>query len=296
MENKPKPQKKGRKPKNVEQEDTQLDDPNMNSELSDNVVLIDESQEDAINDESIFDEIPIADSTNIVTESNSDSNSHSKTNEEEQEQEEEDEPVKEPVKAEEPVELVKEEPVKAEEPVELVKEEPVKAEEPVKEEPVKADEVKPTLEIKSLLNLLIIISVREEMQRKYDLTPELIKVLTLVLQTAPNFFFKIEESFKKIVADNKIDSDDVPELMTLFSTMYELMASLKSQKDSIQLSNVCGDLIKLTFNILLTEGLIVFDALTQELTKTTFNTLVDSSVSLIKLSKTMKLSKKCCFM
>jgi hypothetical protein len=138
--------------------------------------------------------------------------------------------------------------------------------------------------------------VREEMQQKYDLTPELIKVLTLVLQTAPNFFFKIEESFKKIVADNKIDSDDVPELMTLFSTMYELMASLKSQKDSIQLSNVCGDLIKLTFNILLTEGLIVFDALTQELTKTTFNTLVDSSVSLIKLSKTMKLSKKCCFM
>ena len=266
----------------MEQEDTQLDDPNMNSELSDNVVLIDESQEDAINDESIFDEIPIADSTNIVTESNSESNSESKTNEEEQE--EEDEPVKEPEPVK-PVELVK-----ADEPVELVKEEPVK------EEPVKADEVKPTLEIKSLLNLLIIISVREEMQRKYDLTPELIKVLTLVLQTAPNFFFKIEESFKKIVADNKIDSDDVPELMTLFSTMYELMASLKSQKDSIQLSNVCGDLIKLTFNILLTEGLIVFDALTQEWTKTTFNTIVDSSVSLIKLSKTMKLSKKCCFM
>jgi len=266
MENKPKPQKKGRKPKNVDQEDNQLDEPNTISELSDNVVIIDEGQEDAINDESIFDEIPIADSTNMVTESNFEST----TNEEE-----------EPVKAEEPVKEV----------------EPTKSEEPVKElEPVKAEELKPTLEIKSLLNLLIIISVREEMQRKYDLSPELIKVLTLILQTAPNFFFKIEESFKKIVADNKIDSGDVPELMTLFSTMYELMASLKSQKDSIQLSNVCGDLIKLTFNILLTEGLIVFDALTQELTKTTFNTLVDSSVSLIKLSKTMQLSKKCCFM
>jgi hypothetical protein len=156
-------------------------------------------------------------------------------------------------------------------------------------------EIDNTLNIKSLLNLLIIISVRQEMQEKYKLNGDLVKVLTLILQIAPTFFLKIEDSFKKIVSDNKIDSDDVPELMNIFSKMYELMVSLKSQNNSLQLSNLCGDLIKLTFNIMLTEGLIIFESSTPELSKSTFNALVDSSVELIKLNNKIKLSNKCCF-
>jgi len=144
------------------------------------------------------------------------------------------------------------------------------------------------------LNLLIIISVRQELQEKYNLDPEIVNLLKLILQSNPNFFFRIEESFKKILEDNQIDSNDVPELMALFSSMYELLVSLKSKKDSIGLSNVCGDIIKLTFNIMISEGLINVDSSSSELMVNTFKSLVDSSISLINLTKVVKLSYKCC--
>jgi hypothetical protein len=154
--------------------------------------------------------------------------------------------------------------------------------------------VNKSLEIKSLLNLLIIISVRSDMQEKYCLTPELVKILQSIIQNNSSFFFKIEESFKKIVEDSKIDSQDVPELMSLFSNVYELIFSLNINLRITNLSNICGELIKLTFNIMIEEGLIIFDFSSKELARTTFNALVDSSVSLIKLSNTVKFNNKCC--
>ena len=157
--------------------------------------------------------------------------------------------------------------------------------------------VNATLEIKSLLNLLIIISIRPDMQEKYGLKQELVKTLQLIIQNSSSFFFKIEESFKRILEDNKIDSNDVPELMNLFSSVYELIFSLKLNVSTIEMSNICGELIKLTFNIMLTESLIMFDkAAGNEETLKIFNALVDSSISLIKLSKTVKFSNKCCVM
>lgn len=162
-------------------------------------------------------------------------------------------------------------------------------------EEMKETVVNKTLEIKSLLNLLIIISVRPDMQEKYNLNQELVKTLQLIIQTNSAFFFKIEESFKRILDDNKIDSNDVPELMTLFSSVYELIFSLKLTVNTIEMSNICGELIKLTFNIMLTEGLIIFETSSgNEETLKIFNALVDSSTSLIKLSKTVKFNNKWC--
>ena len=202
-------------------------------------------------------------------------------------------------KREEVIEEIKDEVVKEiKELVETVIEETVgtvikEAKEVIEE--MKEEVINKTLEIKSLLNLLIIISVRQDMQEKYGLTPELVKILQLIIQKNSAFFFKIEDSFKKILEDNKIDSDDVPELMSLFSAVYELLFSLKLTASTIDISNICGELIKLTFNIMLAENIIIFESSGSEETLKIFNALVDSSISLIKLSKTIKFSNKCCF-
>jgi len=150
-------------------------------------------------------------------------------------------------------------------------------------------------EMKSLLNLMIIISVRPEMQKKYELNSEMIQIISLMLQNHSSLFTVIEYSFKKIVADNKIDADDVPELMSLFSNIYEVLSALKLKKKTVELSNACGNIIKLVFNIMLTEHLILFEGESVKNTTECFNGLVDSSTSLIKLSKTVKLRGKCCF-
>jgi hypothetical protein len=132
------------------------------------------------------------------------------------------------------------------------------------------------------------------MQEKYILNQEIVKVLLLITQQFPNFFFKLEESFKKIAEDNKIDSNDVPELMGLFSIMYELLFSFKLQKTVLEMSEMCGEIIKLTFNIMIEENIIKFDTLLQGETVKTFNSLVDSSAHLVKLSKSISPPNKCC--
>ena len=159
---------------------------------------------------------------------------------------------------------------------------------------VAKQEVENIFEMKSLLNLMILTSVRPEMQQKYELNPETIKVISLILQNNSQFLNKIEDSFKKIVADNKIDANDVPELISLFSNMYEVLSTLNLKKKTIELSNVCGDIVKLVFNIMLTEKLLIFEGESVKNTTECFNALVDSSTSLIRLSKTIRFAGKCC--
>jgi hypothetical protein len=298
MENESKPQKRGRKPKTAKTEEPLLenvivDEPEKHAEFVDEIpepVLEEKTIDEFIQDLTNEIENPKEEMKNVIEEIFEELKEIISVIEEpkkyikiEFENNEKREEVIEEIK--ETVETI------IEETVETIIEE---AKEVVEE--IKETVVNKTLEIKSLLNLLIIISVRQDMQEKYRLTPELVKILQQIIQTNSVFFFKIEESFKKILEDNKIDSDDVPELMSLFSAIYELLFSLKLKTTTIDISNICGDLIKLTFNIMLAENIIMFESSGSEETLKIFNALVDSSISLIKLSKTVKFNNKWCCM
>lgn len=304
MENEPKPQKRGRKPKTVKTEDP----------VTTENVIIEEKHEPEPEPPVLIDEIPEANEEAAIDEFIEEINNEIENPSEKMKDAIEEilEDIKEMIstieepkestkieievveKREEVIEEIKEEiQEEIKETVENVVEEAKEVIEPIIE--VVEQVVSKTLEIKSLLNLLIIISIRQDMQEKYGLNQELVKILQLIIQTNSTFFFKIEESFKRILDDNKIDSNDVPELMSLFSSVYELLFSLKLKTNTIEMSNICGELIKLAFNIMLTEGLIIFETASgNEETLKTFNALVDSSTSLIKLSKTVKFNNKWC--
>jgi hypothetical protein len=313
MENDSKPQKRGRKPKTAKMEEPLLENVIVDG-VETQFVLSDEIPEPEPEPEPILEEKTIDKFIQDLTKEIENPKEEMKAVIEEifEELKEMISVIEEPKEEEEPKEYIKiefendekrEEVIKEiKELVETVIEETVEIiTEDAREKVIEATEtvieqvVNKTLEIKSLLNLLIIISVRQDMQEKYGLTPELVKILQLIIQTNSAFFFKIENSFKKILEDNKIDSDDVPELMSLFSAVYELLFSLKLTASTIDISNICGELIKLTFNIMLAESIITFESSGSEETLKIFNALVDSSISLIKLSKTIKFSNKCCF-
>ena len=139
-------------------------------------------------------------------------------------------------------------------------------------------------EIKSLINLLILVTVRTDMQDKYDikLNPELIGILTSIIKNNPDQFSTIEESFKNILKDGKIDSSDIPYLMELLSDIYKIIVNLKIDNDKSSPSELCGQIVKLILNIMITEKFIVIENEVEM--KKSFNTLVDSSVMLITLS------------
>jgi len=270
----PKAQKKPRgKPKKAKQEETE------------NLVIEDEAKEE-VKDEEAKDEIK-EEKEEITTETKAETKKEIETKKEDA-KEEETQPIKEAL-----IQIAELESI-VDGFIKIVEQDNASKELDLKSEAKPTSEFENTFQIKSLLNLLIIISARPEMQKKYELNPELVKILSSILQSHPEFFSKIEDSFKKIVEDNKIDSSDVPELMNLFSNVYELLVVLKLKKNTIELSDICGDIVKLVFNIMIAEKLIHLGTDDGKSTTDCFNALVDSSISLIKLSKTSALIKECC--
>lgn len=141
------------------------------------------------------------------------------------------------------------------------------------------------IKIKSLINLLILITFKTDLQDKYDIKSnlELIEIITIIIKTNPTQISKIEECFINIMKDGKIDSSDIPHIMELLSTMYKSISEINLTTIKTSLSEISGQVIKLIFNIIVTEKFIEMDNGLDMLT--TFNALVDSSVMLISLSK-----------
>jgi hypothetical protein len=171
---------------------------------------------------------------------------------------------------------------KLDEKMEVI-EQPVPAHESKNEVKEVENKTNPLL-YKSLLNLLIIISARPEILNAYEFNNN--EILSLLLKENPEFFVLLEESFKKIISDNSIDSNDVPELMRILSILYEIIINLDVRMETNEISNICGELLKFFFYVTFTEGIIAVD----ESMVSCFNSLMNSSISLMVLKTPIKKS------
>jgi DNA repair exonuclease SbcCD ATPase subunit len=141
------------------------------------------------------------------------------------------------------------------------------------------------IKIKSLINLLILITFKTDLQDKYDIKSnlEIIEIIRTIIKNNPTQISKIEECFINIMKDGKIDSSDIPYIMELLSTLYKSISDINLTTIKTSLSEISGQVIKLIFNIIVTEKFIEMDNGLDMITS--FNALVDSSVMLISLSK-----------
>lgn len=173
---------------------------------------------------------------------------------------------------------------KIEEKMEEVKEKIVEEIQEIKEK-IEEKVEENIIKIKSLINLLILITFKTDLQDKYDIKSnlELIEIITIIIKNNPTQISKLEECFINIMKDGKIDSSDIPHIMELLSTMYKAITDINLTTIKTSLSEISGQVIKLIFNIIVTENFIEMDNGLDMLT--TFNALVDSSVMLISLSK-----------
>lgn len=142
-----------------------------------------------------------------------------------------------------------------------------------------------TIKIKSLINLLILITFKTDLQDKYDIKSnlEIIEIIRTIIKNNPTQISKIEECFINIMKDGKIDSSDIPYIMELLSTLYKSISDINLTTIKTSISEISGQVIKLIFNIIVTEKFIESDNGLDMITS--FNALVDSSVMLISLSK-----------
>jgi len=154
----------------------------------------------------------------------------------------------------------------------------------------KIDEVITIQVPKNLIEL-----VKEEIKQKtHILNKEYIDILNSLVNKSPNLLNDIEKAMFEIMKDGKIDSNDIPYLITIIQKLYEFMFSLKIGKITTEKrAAICAEIIKFIVHVLIKERRIKVDPNKQDVFLSQFNTLMDSCISLLSLQSEL-LSRGCC--
>ena len=149
------------------------------------------------------------------------------------------------------------------------------------------NDVKTIFEPQTLVIILQKIIIQQIGLDNYSIqiTPEIKTLLTKLLNDTA-YFDEVEQCLKDIVQDDKIDSNDVPKIMILISNLYKKLHGLKTKFNE----KLCGDILKVIFNIALKEGIIKINNEDVELMKCVYS-IIDMSISLMLTKKELK-SKK----
>jgi len=105
-----------------------------------------------------------------------------------------------------------------------------------------------------------------------------------------NLFREIEKSVCEIMSDGKINSKDIPQLISVVQNVYQVIYSLKIKSN--ERYDLTTNIIKCFIKVMISEGKIHVDPENQEEFNNEMNALIDSCIGLLKLHKSIK-PKKC---
>ena len=153
------------------------------------------------------------------------------------------------------------------------------------------------LEEKSLIELLVSEEIKSKINIK--LNKNEILVINNILKYSPDFLNDVEKSIIEIVKDDRIDTNDIPNLIIIIQKLYELLHKLKNIKiENKTIADVCGNVLKFIIHIMVEERKIKIQDDKKKEFLDLANKLVDSCISLINFSKLLKssscLKKLCC--
>lgn len=133
----------------------------------------------------------------------------------------------------------------------------------------------------------------EEIKKKISITlaPEVTSVINNIISLTPNKLTDIEKATTEIMKDGKIDSKDIPNLIVVVQRIYQFIYSLKNTKfDAKKRAEITGELLKYLIHILVLERKIKIDEDPEKVLEfyKQVNSLIDSCISLLSYSKTLK--------
>jgi len=134
---------------------------------------------------------------------------------------------------------------------------------------------------------LLVHNVSKIEEYKIVLPNEMRKYLLVIMKHNKEIFDDIENSVKKILADERIDSNDIPELLLVIAKLYEIVYKskhIKNKKDYYDIVKTC---IHLSFVLYLKYNNISNDDIVSSMSK-----IIDSSIELIKLKTSIKTPSK----
>ena len=141
-------------------------------------------------------------------------------------------------------------------------------------------------DVKSLSSVVAFLLSKEDVPDQGIVIDGKVKKILYELLSDDLFFDDVEELLKDIVHDDKIDANDVPQLMVLVVRLYEI---LKSSELSIDME-LCGTVLKTIFHLAIHEKLIPIQDDQLKLLNCLFD-IVDTSIRLLEVQTTDKKRK-----
>lgn len=129
------------------------------------------------------------------------------------------------------------------------------------------------------------------------LDKQTIDCLLFILNSHPDYFSDFGKLISLILEDGKINLADVPYISLLVSKTYEFIHHFKKNvkhMNNEKTFEVCANIMKTVFHVLITKNVIVIQVdVNKEVLMTTFDSVVDSCVNLVKLNHVLN-KKGCC--
>jgi len=140
-------------------------------------------------------------------------------------------------------------------------------------------------DVKTLAKLVELILLSQENNEKYQISisPEVQSILAKLMDHA-TCLDEVEKSLKEIIKDDKINANDVPQIMLLLTSIYDVVKDFKMS--SITTKN-CGDVLKVLADIAIKENLIVINDDTAIIIIECLSNIIDSSILLMQLKDAM---------
>jgi hypothetical protein len=128
----------------------------------------------------------------------------------------------------------------------------------------------------------------ENIQREKNIScsTDICFLIQYMINVEPDFFISIESAFINIVIQNKININDIPNII---SSLIKLYVSLCTVYKNVNLGEQCGKILKIVYTILIQEKIIQIDNADEVLIF--LHKLIDSCVELLTLHNKMKSGK-----
>jgi hypothetical protein len=144
---------------------------------------------------------------------------------------------------------------------------------------------------KTFLTLVNEYLVNQELINKLTikLSLEDISIISKIISATPDTLNDVEKACNDIIKDGKIDSKDIPQFIVIIQRIYQFIYSSKDIKfDSKKRIEVTSSILKFLIHLLILERKIKINDEQQEEFLKDSDALIDSCVSLLSFSKTIK--------
>lgn len=134
-----------------------------------------------------------------------------------------------------------------------------------------------------LIDSILSIMNSDELQKNYSLeiTPQ-VKTILISLTNNKEYFSNIQNTLKEIVKDDKIDTQDIPNIILLISELYPLVLQLNIKNIT---SEMCGNILKFIIHILINDDIVKVQDKPKLIL--TIDNIINSCVVLVNLEKSL---------